>query len=148
MAKHVYPISINVNLLKSKKDFYTLNTDNQLATNVFLASYQMTNCDQKSEILVDKKKNIVYNELTVVIKCFKLENLGKSDFELAIYEAKLLRELKHKNILPLLANFINDNQIWMVMPLAEYGNCFQISRPFGLNELSIALILRDVLQGV
>lgn len=148
MAKHVYPISIDVNLLKPKKEFYTLNVDNPIATNVFLANYQITNCDQKSEILIDKKKNVVLNDFIVVVKCFKLENLNKTEFELAVHEAKTLRNIKHKNIQPLLSNFVNDNQIWMVMPIAEYGSCYPLSRPYGLkNELSIALILRDVLQG-
>lgn len=145
--QHAYPVSIDVNLLKPNKEFYTLNADSPVATNVFLANYQVTSCEQRSEILVDKKKNIVYNDFTVVVKCFKLEHLDKAEFELAVHEARTLRQLKHKNILPLLANFVSDDQIWMVMPIAEYGSCYQLSRPYGLNELSIALILRDVLQG-
>lgn len=148
MAKNAYPVSIDVNLLKPKKDFYLLNRDNPIATNVFLANYQLTNCQHKSEILVDKQRNIVYNDLPVAIKCFKLENLSKTDFELTIHEAKILRKLKHKNILPLLANFVNGNQIWFVMPIAIYGSCYNLSRPFGLSESTIALILKDVLQGI
>ena len=147
MAKNVYPVSIDVNLLKPKRELYSLNTDRPIASNVFQASYQLTSCEQRSEIVVDKKRNLVYNEFTVAVKCFKLENLNRTDFELAVHEAKVLRQLKHKNILPLLANFVNDNQIWFVMPIAEYGSCYQLCKPFGLPELSIALILRDVLQG-
>lgn len=139
MSKQSFPVSINPELIKPKYDSFKII--NPIAMNVFLTKYRL---GENYNTYRDKNKS---NNIYVALKRFKVELLKDSEISLMVYEINLLRSLRHKNILPLITNFVNKNEVWMITPLAEYGSCYQWSRPFGMPELSIALIIRDVLKG-
>ena len=72
-----------------------------------------------------------------------LEAIDKLEF--VINDIKLTRLLKHKNLLPILCSFVNHCELWTLTPFASYGSARDLSKPYGLPELAIALIVRDVL---
>ncbi|XP_070536597.1 STE20-related kinase adapter protein alpha-like [Ptychodera flava] len=82
-------------------------------------------------------------------------NLDCLTDELAIlqHEFQLLRVLKHDNISAFHCAFVHYNELWVVMPLMAYGSAKDIISledhfGYGLSELAIAFILRDVVTAL
>ncbi|OTF76341.1 STE20-related kinase adapter protein alpha-like protein [Euroglyphus maynei] len=92
----------------------------------------------------------------LVIKMIDLESSNKnydddpqsSIIDVHITEINLMTKLRHPNVIQMLTSFVNDNYLWQVMPFAEYGSADQWSQPNGLPESTIALIIKDVLNGL
>eukprot|EP00096_Caligus_rogercresseyi_P012135 TRINITY_DN499_c0_g6_i1.p1 TRINITY_DN499_c0_g6~~TRINITY_DN499_c0_g6_i1.p1 ORF type:complete len:345 (+),score=99.97 TRINITY_DN499_c0_g6_i1:48-1082(+) len=93
------------------------------------------------------------NRRRVAMKKYDLDGISKAnDFtEAASYvldEVRLMRQLRHPNILPLLSSFIEDSGIVLVSPHAAYGSIRSILNshyPKGLPELWLLSILRHTL---
>lgn len=83
---------------------------------------------------------------SVVIKITDLES--EESFQLLLNEIDNFRKVRHSNLLPLLATFVRDGQLWNVMTSAQYGSVDIWSKPSGLPELAIAFIIKDVLAGL
>lgn len=96
----------------------------------------------------------------LVIKIIDLESSGNNNnnndncdpksslIDVHINEINMMTKLRHTNVIQMLTSFVNENYLWQVMPLAEYGSADQWSRPNGLPESIIALIIKDVLNGL
>jgi len=55
------------------------------------------------------------------------------------------------HILECFSTFLSEDTLWVVMPLQGYGSCMDIMQArfqFGLPELAIALILKQVLEAL
>nr|XP_046914682.1 STE20-related kinase adapter protein alpha-like [Dermatophagoides farinae] len=93
----------------------------------------------------------------LVIKMIDLDSSSNDDnddqqqssmIDVHITEINMMAKLRHPNVIQMLTSFVNDNYLWQIMPMAEYGSADQWSRPNGLPELTIALIIKDVLNGL
>lgn len=92
-------------------------------------------------VACDKSTRTVY----YAIKLFELDTLDDIDFKLVTHDLKICNQLKHPNILQYLHNFINSDELWIIAPLCSYTSADRVSKPFGLPELAIAHIIKDVL---
>lgn len=104
----------------------------------------------QASILITKYKPI---ELFTVVRHINLEALSMEQIEEVQNEMKLSQLLSHYNIACYLANFVAGSHLWAVQPLMHYGSCADImhsAQPFrnGFKESVIAIILRDVVQGL
>jgi serine/threonine-protein kinase OSR1/STK39 len=71
--------------------------------------------------------------------------------DLIIQEAKTMRRLNHQNVLHLLAAFVSDSALWMVMPYISGGPLSAILQrrfPRGMDETTLSTVARDVLRGL
>lgn len=82
------------------------------------------------------------------IRVNQLEELDEIDLRLLTHDVQICRQLKHPNILTYLYNFINQDQFWIISPLCSFTSADRISKPFGLPELAIAFIIKDVLNAL
>eukprot|EP00884_Botryococcus_braunii_P018683 jgi/Botrbrau1/5499/Bobra.27_1s0036.1 len=98
---------------------------------------------------VFRAKCIPFNS-QVAIKLINLDRVT-TGLDLILSEAKVMRDLKHPNVLELYAAFVNDSALWMVMPFISGGPLSSIVQrrfPRGMDEVTIATIARDVLRGL
>lgn len=92
-------------------------------------------------------------ELFAVVRHINLEMLTLEQIEELQHEMKLSQLLSHQNIACYLTSFVVGVHLWAVQPLMHYGSCADImhsAHPFckGFKEPVIAIILRDVVQGL
>ncbi|KAL3134942.1 hypothetical protein ABBQ32_007903 [Trebouxia sp. C0010 RCD-2024] len=87
----------------------------------------------------------------VAIKLMDLENFG-ANLDIVMREAMVMRQQRHPNVLPLLAAFLSEAVLWMVMPYVAGGSAIHILnkrfRGSGYEEPVIATIGRAVLSGL
>uniref|UniRef100_A0A6A7G119 Protein kinase superfamily protein n=1 Tax=Hirondellea gigas TaxID=1518452 RepID=A0A6A7G119_9CRUS len=87
----------------------------------------------------------------VAIKILDLDELETS-WDVIEKETNLMRLLDHPNVIQSYCSFIDEVELWLVMPLMNGGSCAAIMRSrfkegFG-DEALIATILREILQGL
>lgn len=82
------------------------------------------------------------------IKLLHLDTLDDIDFKLITHDIQICNQLKHPNILQYLHNFIHQDQIWIISPLCSYTSADRLSKPYGLQELAIAFIIKDTLNAL
>ncbi|CAO3594453.1 unnamed protein product [Absidia cylindrospora] len=66
-------------------------------------------------------------------------------------ETALMALSKHENILPVYSSFVSGSKLYIVTPYLAGGSCLDIMKtafPDGLDELSIATILKQALEGI
>ena len=66
-------------------------------------------------------------------------------------EAQTMILIDHPNVLKAHCSFVNDHNLWVVMPYMEEGSCLHIMKsayPNGFKESVIATVLREVLKGL
>ncbi|KAJ3226966.1 hypothetical protein HK099_003758 [Clydaea vesicula] len=66
-------------------------------------------------------------------------------------EIQIMSLSKHPNLLPIYSSFITGSKLYIITPFFEGGSCLDIlktSFPGGLDEVSIATILKRVLKGL
>lgn len=59
--------------------------------------------------------------------------------------------IDHPNVLKAHCSFVNDHNLWVVMPYMAGGSCLHIMKsayPNGFEEVVIATVLREVLKGL
>jgi len=86
----------------------------------------------------------------VAIKIVKLDD-PNIHLPSIVAEVNTMKQLQHPNILPLYASFVEDDQLWMVMPYVAGGAALDIMQrqhSNGLNEHVIATIMKNVLQAL
>lgn len=110
------------------------------------ASYYqfIKNIDNDVYVACDK----VTTSKQYAIKKFLIEDFDDTDFSLLTHEITICKQLKHRNLLPYLASFVHQDQIWIVSPLCVYSSADRLSKPYGLPELAIAYIVHDVSQAL
>ena len=104
-------------------------------------------CDQR--IQSNKDLFVAKHRPTGISYALRRTNLEAIDkLEFVFNEIKLTRLLKHKNLLPILCSFVSGFELWTITPLAHFGSASDLSKPYGLPELAIAFIVRDVLSAL
>ncbi|KAG6493860.1 hypothetical protein ZIOFF_048863 [Zingiber officinale] len=86
----------------------------------------------------------------VAIKIVDFEK-HNSDLNNICREAQTMILIDHPNVLKAHCSFVNDHNLWVVMPYMEGGSCLHIMKsayPNGFNENIIATVLREVLKGL
>ncbi|XP_041994871.1 serine/threonine-protein kinase BLUS1-like isoform X2 [Salvia splendens] len=89
------------------------------------------------------------NEI-VAIKILDFERTN-CDLNNVSREAQTMVLVDHPNVLKSHCSFVSDHNLWVVMPYMAGGSCLHILKavhPDGLEEVVIATILREVLQGL
>ncbi|XP_012457893.1 uncharacterized protein LOC105778689 isoform X1 [Gossypium raimondii] len=92
---------------------------------------------------------ISFNEVVAIkILDFERENC---DLNNICREAQTMVLVDHPNVLKSHCSFVNDHNLWVVMPYMSGGSCLHILKaayPDGFEEVVIATILREVLKGL
>ncbi|EFJ21284.1 MAP kinase [Selaginella moellendorffii] len=86
----------------------------------------------------------------VSIKSIDLEKC-RSDLDEVRREAQTLSLIDHPNVVAALALFIVGQRLWVVMPYMAAGSCLtimRVARPYGLDELLVATVLRECLKAL
>ncbi|XP_064985891.1 serine/threonine-protein kinase BLUS1-like isoform X1 [Musa acuminata AAA Group] len=76
---------------------------------------------------------------------------NNSDLNNITREAQTMILIDHPNVLRAHCSFVNDHNLWVVMPFMAGGSCLHIMKsvyPNGFEEVVIATILREVLKGL
>ncbi|KAJ0950471.1 putative protein kinase STE-STE20-Fray family [Helianthus annuus] len=90
------------------------------------------------------------NNEIVAIKILDFER-GNSDLNNISREAQTMILVDHPNVLKSHCSFVNDHNLWVVMPFMPGGSCLHIlksAHPDGFEEVVIATILREVLKAL
>ncbi|KVH99030.1 Protein kinase, ATP binding site-containing protein, partial [Cynara cardunculus var. scolymus] len=98
---------------------------------------------------VFRAKCITNNEI-VAIKVLDFER-GNCDLNNVSREAQTMILVDHPNVLKSHCSFVNDHNLWVVMPFMAGGSCLHMlkaSHPEGFEEAVIATILREVLKAL
>ncbi|MCL7049358.1 hypothetical protein MKW94_011593 [Papaver nudicaule] len=90
------------------------------------------------------------NSSVVAIKAIDLER-SRANFDDVRREAKAMTLLSHPNVLKAHCSFTVNHHLWVVMPFMSAGSLHSIissSFPNGLNEASIAVVLKETLNAL
>lgn len=98
--------------------------------------------EDNKKVQIFRANHLLTNH-TVVLKLIDLDEEELLDY--VSFEINTIRQLHHPNLLPLLSSFVIERHLWNVITSAEYGSVDIWSRPNGISELAIAIIVRDVL---
>lgn len=95
--------------------------------------------------------DVVATHEKVSIKILPLEEITFNLEEIR-NEIKTLRMLKHENIVPIHTSFVDEDELWIVMPLMEAGSCARILKSTfttGIKDESVVLrVLQQLLIGL
>lgn len=86
----------------------------------------------------------------VAVKLLDLESLN-CKIEEVIHEAQTMCMYHHPNVLSLHTSFVSGKHLWLVMPYMPGGSVLNIMRykhPQGLDEITIAIIMKEVVKGL
>ena len=91
----------------------------------------------------------------VAVKVLDLEPLNVN-LDTVGREMHLMRQMQHPNVVPIFCSFVEDDSLWIVMPLLDGGSCANLMKysrddkhAKGLKDSHVvATILRDVLEGL
>jgi len=87
----------------------------------------------------------------VAVKILDLEELNTNWDEIR-KEIQIMRSMYHPNVVPVYTAFVEEEELWIVMPLLAAGSCANIMKqlyPHGIkDEGVIAYILFEVLKGL
>ena len=116
--------------------------------NISLLNRKVDNYEEIKKINT-KDLFLVRYKTTEDLFALRKTNLKKyRDLEVFENESKLTNRLKHKNLLPFVTTFVSDSHLWTIMPFAEFQSLADLSRPLGWSEEAIALVMKDVLEGL
>ncbi|KAI9020677.1 kinase-like domain-containing protein [Phycomyces nitens] len=87
----------------------------------------------------------------VAIKIIDLDMFERNQIDELRRETSLMALSKHPNVLRVHGSFVNGSKLYIVTPYLTGGSCLDImktSYPEGLDEISIATILKQALEGI
>lgn len=89
----------------------------------------------------------------VAIKMINMEKLPKEEsMDELRREIIIINKCNHTNILKYFVSFINDTELWLVLPLVECGslaNVIKEKAPNGIkNEVLLASIMKQIVEGL
>ncbi|KNE66885.1 STE/STE20/FRAY protein kinase [Allomyces macrogynus ATCC 38327] len=87
----------------------------------------------------------------VALKVIELDMFERNQIEELRRETQVMSLCKHPNVLRVYTSFVADSRLFIVTPYLSAGSVFDIMRtafPEGIDEISIATILKQVLQGL
>ncbi|KAG0257403.1 hypothetical protein BG011_003962 [Mortierella polycephala] len=97
--------------------------------------------------------NAYYKPLNkrVAIKVIDLDMFERNQIDELRRETQVMALCKHPNVLRVNGAFVTDSKLYIVTPYLSAGSCLDIMKiayPDGLDEVSIATILKQALQGL
>ncbi|KAG2196383.1 hypothetical protein INT47_012887 [Mucor saturninus] len=87
----------------------------------------------------------------VAIKMIDLDMFERNQIDELRRETALMALSKHPNVLRVYGSFVNGSKLYIVTPYLAAGSCLDIMKssfPDGFDEISIATILRQALEGL
>ncbi|KAI9144274.1 kinase-like domain-containing protein [Paraphysoderma sedebokerense] len=87
----------------------------------------------------------------VAIKMIDLDMFERNQIDELRRETQVMSLCKHPNVLRVLNSFVADSKLYIITPFLSAGSCLDIMKtafPEGLDEVSIATILKQALQGL
>ncbi|KAL7601523.1 uncharacterized protein LOC111914850 [Lactuca sativa] len=90
------------------------------------------------------------NNEVVAIKVLDFEQ-GNCDLNNVSRESQIMMLVDHPNVLKSHCSFVNDHNLWVVMPFMAGGSCLHMLKAFhpeGFEEVVIATILRETLKAL
>lgn len=128
----------------SKATFPNWNSSlNEYALETNYNSYRIENCLNNDDLYLAKHIPSGY------YFALRRTNLDKIDqLKFIINEIRVTKMLRHVNLLPFLASFVHQDDLYTITPLAEYGSISELSKPTGLSEAAISFVIKDVLDGL
>ncbi|KAF9401099.1 hypothetical protein BGX21_002702 [Mortierella sp. AD011] len=97
--------------------------------------------------------NAYYKPLNkrVAIKVIDLDMFERNQIDELRRETQVMALCKHPNVLRVNGAFVTDSKLYIVTPYLSAGSCLDIMKtayPDGFDEISIATILKQALQGL
>ncbi|KAF9965507.1 hypothetical protein BGZ70_004703 [Mortierella alpina] len=97
--------------------------------------------------------NAYYKPLNrrVAIKVIDLDMFERNQIDELRRETQVMALCKHPNVLRVNGAFVTDSKLYIVTPFLSAGSCLDIMKtayPDGFDEVSIATILKQALQGL
>ncbi|KAI8993156.1 kinase-like domain-containing protein [Pilobolus umbonatus] len=87
----------------------------------------------------------------VAVKMIDLDMFERNQIDELRRETSLMALSKHPNVLKVYGSFVNGSKLYIVTPYLAAGSCLDImktSYPEGFDEISIATILKQALEGL
>ncbi|KAI8060951.1 kinase-like domain-containing protein [Gongronella butleri] len=87
----------------------------------------------------------------VAVKMIDLDMFERNQIDELRRETALMALSKHPNVLRVYGSFVHGSKLFIVTPFSAGGSCLDIMKtafPHGLEELSIATILKQALEGL
>lgn len=85
----------------------------------------------------------------IAAKIISMDKKNDSELEHLNSGIRVTRMLKHKNLLPYLAVFVEVNDLWILSPFYDLGSASDLCKPTGIDdEICLAYLLRDVLMAL
>ncbi|KAF9410899.1 hypothetical protein BGZ94_001492 [Podila epigama] len=87
----------------------------------------------------------------VAIKVIDLDMFERNQIDELRRETQVMALCKHPNVLHVNGAFVSDSKLYIVTPYLSAGSCLDIMKaghPNGLEEIAIATILKQALQGL
>lgn len=78
----------------------------------------------------------------------RITELDKEDIELIENEQTIDKLVSHPNVISIMTSFMVGQSLWTVFPRSPFPSLQELSKPFGLTEKLIALVLADMLKAV
>lgn len=89
---------------------------------------------------------------SVAIKIVDLEQFEDNNIDEMRKEIAVMSTCKHKNVVSCLVSFIENTDLWLVMPILSAGSCLDVLKfnfPMGIrDEAVIATIIKETLDGL
>jgi len=90
--------------------------------------------------------------MQVAIKIVNMELFQDGNMDDIRKEINIMSSCKHKNVISYFVSFMDESDLWLVMPLLGAGSVYDILKlnaKEGIkDEILIATILKEVLQGL
>jgi serine/threonine-protein kinase 24/25/MST4 len=83
----------------------------------------------------------------VAIKVIDVEN-AEDEVDDIITEISILSGMKSKYVTQYYGSYLHGSDLWIVMEFCSGGSCADLLKPGNIDEASIAIILRELLQGL
>ncbi|KAI8986477.1 kinase-like domain-containing protein [Pilobolus umbonatus] len=87
----------------------------------------------------------------VAIKVIDLDMFERNQIDELRRETALMALSKHPNVLQVYGSFVNGSKLYIITPYMALGSCLDIMKfsfPDGLDEITIATILKQALEGI
>lgn len=83
----------------------------------------------------------------VAIKVIDVEN-AEDEVDDIITEISILSGMKSKYVTQYHGSYLHGSDLWIVMEFCSGGSCADLLKPGPIDEASIAIIMRELLQGL
>ncbi|KAI9302766.1 kinase-like domain-containing protein [Cunninghamella echinulata] len=126
-------------------------TENEHKNNLSMDSFDIKGTIGYGSSAIVYSAIYIPQQLKVALKMIDLDMFERNQIDELRRETALMALSKHENILPVYSSFVSGSKLAIVTPFLAGGSCLDIMKtafPDGLDELSIATILKQALDGL